>query len=458
MGLAAGGGSGAATGLAGEQFNRQLHQEELDFIKEKAGEYAAENGISVADAEQMLLRGALMNNDDDWKELLALYVSEGTAQYEEAFGWLASKASEANMIIRDSAGVLQPAFTSSAAEKANESLYATQMFDTPSNFKMYLESANIKSGEASVGELMLAYMKNPNAEAEAFLDGAGDALKSYAAFVDPDTYKSIISLAGKLVSDPVGTRLRILNGLKEYGVEVGADLMVDLLQMDLQDFRDDKARLSGGIAVEVLAELATMGTISAVTAAKYGLKGGKAVAKVASVSEDAARKVDEVLDATRAADDIAADVTRSKELSGSWGSNGIGEAGAANSLSLKISIKDHYNHHMDMVDDLKDQLSSQGYKVSQREVSFGSSCGVGRCRPDIVATAPDGTVRIIEVKTGDAGLSIRQSEIFPQIRDGDAIPVGKVAQEFGLRPGVPLKYQGYPDGIPVEEVRFPGVK
>ena len=67
-----------------------------------------------------------------------------------------------------------------------------------------------------------------------------------------------------------------------------------------------------------------------------------------------------------------------------------------------------------MVDDIKDQLSSQGFRVSEKEISFGSSCGSGRCRPDIVAEAPDGTLRIIEVKTGSADLSIRQSEIFPR--------------------------------------------
>ncbi|MCQ3001527.1 hypothetical protein NLO98_17385 [Pseudomonas syringae] len=111
-----------------------------------------------------------------------------------------------------------------------------------------------------------------------------------------------------------------------------------------------------------------------------------------------------------------------------------------------------------MVDDVKDQLTAQGYSVSPREVSFGSSCGVGRCRPDIVAKAPDGTVRIIEIKTGDAGLSVRQSEIFPQIRDGSSIPRGDVAREFGLIPGKPLKEQGYPNGIPIEELHFPGAK
>ncbi|MEB0048815.1 DUF637 domain-containing protein, partial [Pseudomonas sp. Dout3] len=128
-------------------------------------------------------------------------------------------------------------------------------------------------------------------------------------------------------------------------------------------------------------------------------------------------------------------------------------AGAPN-----VTIKDHYDHHLNMVDDIKDQLSSQGFRVSEKEISFGSSCGTGRCRPDIVAEAPDGTLRIIEVKTGSADLSIRQSEIFPQIKDGSSIPRGKVAESFGLKPGVPLKEQGYPNGIPIEIMNFPGAK
>ncbi|UVJ42908.1 hypothetical protein NVV94_20295 [Pseudomonas sp. LS1212] len=96
--------------------------------------------------------------------------------------------------------------------------------------------------------------------------------------------------------------------------------------------------------------------------------------------------------------------------------------------------------------------------MSQKEVSFDSACGVGRCWPDIVARAPDGSIRIIEVKTGSTDLSIRQSEIFPQIRDGSSIPRGKVARDFGLIPGKPLREQGYPNGIPVETMNFPGAK
>jgi hypothetical protein len=55
-------------------------------------------------------------------------------------------------------------------------------------------------------------------------------------------------------------------------------------------------------------------------------------------------------------------------------------------------------------------------------------------------------------------LSVRHSEIFPQIKDGTAIPRGQVAENFGLTPGVPLKDQGDPKGIPIEVMNFPGDK
>ncbi|WP_299085615.1 DUF637 domain-containing protein [uncultured Ruegeria sp.] len=125
---------------------------------------------------------------------------------------------------------------------------------------------------------------------------------------------------------------------------------------------------------------------------------------------------------------------------------------------LRITIRDHYNHHREMTNDLKTQLEDQGYRVSDREISFGSSCGTGRCRPDIVYETPDGKLAIIEVKTGNADLTIRQSQIYPQIRDGSSIPRGQVAADFGLKPGVPLREQGYPNGIPIEVRNFPGAQ
>ncbi|MDO8344104.1 MAG: DUF637 domain-containing protein [Cellvibrio sp.] len=128
------------------------------------------------------------------------------------------------------------------------------------------------------------------------------------------------------------------------------------------------------------------------------------------------------------------------------------------SLKSNVVIKDHYEHHNAFVADMKNQLQENGFVVNEKEISFGSSCTIGRCRPDIVAKGPDGKISlVIEVKTGDADFSIRQTEIFPQIANGSAIPKGDVAKQFGLRPDIALKDQGYPNGIPVFEARSPGV-
>jgi len=76
--------------------------------------------------------------------------------------------------------------------------------------------------------------------------------------------------------------------------------------------------------------------------------------------------------------------------------------------------------------------------------------------PDIIYKGKDGKWRIIEVKTGKADLSIRQSEIFPQIKDGNAIPRGEFARQLKLDPTLPLKDQGYPNGIHIDVLPFPG--
>jgi len=54
IGAAAGGGSGAAAGLAGEQFNRQLHPDEVEWVKNNADSFAQELcGCSNPTAEQI---------------------------------------------------------------------------------------------------------------------------------------------------------------------------------------------------------------------------------------------------------------------------------------------------------------------------------------------------------------------------------------------------------------------
>ncbi|MHA6848779.1 hemagglutinin repeat-containing protein, partial [Ralstonia syzygii] len=233
--------------------------------------------------------------------------------------------------------------------------------------------------------------------------------------------------------------------------------------LDVVDELRTAQREAGERTNELLAKLKDTGKLTADEAAElYALqRGGESMQGMSSLALHNAVKFGgpEVLQSRQATNVIGDVLINAASMIGPSTPKPIAQTnrkGGGN--EPEITIRDHYEHHLNMVDDIKDQLREQGYRVSDKEISFGSSCGAGRCRPDIVAEGPDGKIRIIEVKTGGADLSIRQSEIFPQIKDGSAIPRGEVARAFGLKPGVALKYQGYPDGIPVEIMNFPGAK
>lgn len=123
------------------------------------------------------------------------------------------------------------------------------------------------------------------------------------------------------------------------------------------------------------------------------------------------------------------------------------------------TILQRSRHHDLQAAAAADEYRALGYTISDlKQVTFGGSClADGRCRTDFGGFDLNGKAVVFEVKTGDADLSIRQSDIYPQIQDGNAIPHRRVAAALGLVPGWPLKDQGYPNGIPVIEVRKPGL-
>jgi len=67
-----GGGSGAATALQGDSFNRQLHKIEADLIREHAKEYADQHpGMTVEDAQKALTDQSLRQIDSKWADRIA---------------------------------------------------------------------------------------------------------------------------------------------------------------------------------------------------------------------------------------------------------------------------------------------------------------------------------------------------------------------------------------------------
>jgi len=104
-----GGVTGAGTALAGDQFNRQLHQDELAFLAAKADDYAEERDITRQEAEQELLRAMLWTLDAESYDKLG---GEGAGgKYQDAANWLAAEAAAVGLRFINEDGQSQQAFT-----------------------------------------------------------------------------------------------------------------------------------------------------------------------------------------------------------------------------------------------------------------------------------------------------------------------------------------------------------
>jgi len=122
----------------------------------------------------------------------------------------------------------------------------------------------------------------------------------------------------------------------------------------------------------------------------------------------------------------------------------------------KSDIGQKREHHNTVVDQRVAELEAQGYSV-KTEMQVFDSCGVGYCKPDIFYKNASGQVGFIEVKTGNAGLTVNQRSIFKDIGNNnyivppDTILSRSMASQLGVTftPVKTLSDIGYANGIPV---------
>jgi hypothetical protein len=106
------------------------------------------------------------------------------------------------------------------------------------------------------------------------------------------------------------------------------------------------------------------------------------------------------------------------------------------------------------VDTLRTTYGPDAGIVQNRSVNSADGCTT--CRPDIMVYDPNnGTLHVVEVKTGSANLTPNQRHVYPEIADGSASMNASQLRSLGL----PERYAGQPlSNIPnlnivVEEVR-----
>ncbi len=117
--------TGAATALAGEQFNRQLHPNEVQWIKDNAAIYAEKCGCSVQEAEKRLFAEAARTLDKEWSDL---FDKVGVKTDVDAYVFLIEGA------IRTGASVNRPGeslFSASQMAFENQDIYKGLMTSNP---------------------------------------------------------------------------------------------------------------------------------------------------------------------------------------------------------------------------------------------------------------------------------------------------------------------------------------
>ncbi|MHA6911772.1 hemagglutinin repeat-containing protein [Ralstonia pseudosolanacearum] len=124
LGLAVGGGSGAATAANADRFNRQLHPDEQKWIKDNAKRFAQQQGISEQDAEQRLAQQGFRQVQNGvggaWDQAASNFL-------QQAHGMLAPDSS----CVACGPGYM---FQATAAQKANADMYASFLPQDRRNF------------------------------------------------------------------------------------------------------------------------------------------------------------------------------------------------------------------------------------------------------------------------------------------------------------------------------------
>ncbi|WP_372360505.1 TNT domain-containing protein [Xanthomonas axonopodis pv. poinsettiicola] len=141
IGGALGGVAGANTALAGDQFNRQLHPDEVKWIKDNAAVFAYEQGISEESAKQILLIEAASYVDSTIQSAL-----KDTPMNEAAVKFLGTNNNEYDGV---------KAFDTS--DRDNFHLYGKKLAGTPENFKEVFDAL----GAAGLKEDELQLMYQP---------------------------------------------------------------------------------------------------------------------------------------------------------------------------------------------------------------------------------------------------------------------------------------------------------
>jgi uncharacterized protein YbjQ (UPF0145 family) len=264
----------ANVGTIADKFNRQLHQVEIDLLKDKAKEFAEKLNISEEEALARLTQQALRNVDLQWALKLA-----GLPKDAAAVEFLQTLANSGTGTFTDESGIQRTTFTQDS-DYLRSGIYADHAKQNAA-FLSSVIPADIRTKKIG-GEELKAYLTQGSDEAKQVLQAIIDDPLSFIDGLQQQVtqaYEKALAtapdeLARQAIEDGYQTALRDLNGLL-HDQQTGWNGIYDWLGLE-GIYGDSEAN-------EVAAILAIAAAVNTVT--DYtGIKGvGKGITKEATI-------------------------------------------------------------------------------------------------------------------------------------------------------------------------------
>ncbi|MBW1617022.1 MAG: hypothetical protein JRJ49_10965, partial [Deltaproteobacteria bacterium] len=253
--------SGASSAFYGEAYNRQLHQKEIDIVKNKENikKFAAQAGITEAEAEKILAQVGTSKVDKKWS---GIYNKTTIAHYEQAEAFLSELGKETG------------AFTATQEEKDD---FNINKWNLVTNNSFYKKNVKVQTD----GIDTIKYFTGiPVGAGEKAIDEVEEIIE-----IIKDPIKFANDVKDLITADD--TTSLIVEGIKEHG----KDLVADSVMWNLYGESYEEGKADGRIVTEVGSLI--VGGVGAVKAGDKIIKSGAKVIKKGLIksSDDIGRAV-----------------------------------------------------------------------------------------------------------------------------------------------------------------------
>jgi hypothetical protein len=261
-GAAAGGAAGAVTAFNADTNNRQLHPDEVKYARSKIAAWAAQRGITTAQAETELARGALYGVDLTWQQSYNSYTPQQVAAYQAAAQFLVNEARREGFVFTNLEGLPQTGFTATQAQFENTRYLMNAVLKDTSARRMYSDKAAITLNEMSWAGRGRFLESGGLGFGAGVPQGVEQALLQYVALLSPSTYAQLVDSAVAFAKDPRGVLNQLIGSMPAAAQEAAFGVYLSWLQSDSASLGQAGGRIFGQLLVDAAATVTGVAVIN----------------------------------------------------------------------------------------------------------------------------------------------------------------------------------------------------